>query len=273
MYIRIFFVKNNYMKKFLRGVADTIKYYTDRRFSTIAGTLVYFFLMSIAPFILWLTLLIGSIDIADILPGVLFESVSPILEYLEVTAQSAISGAGVVLLLTSLYSSTNFFYHLRRSGEIVYGSKEVKEGIKLRILSGFLIIITIICIAFLAAFTITGSFFLRYFMPQIVVDIVSFLFLAVIMFIACLLMNFFSCPYKLKFSEAVFGSILTTVLWLLFIVGFSIYLQFASPGKLYGAIASLIVFLLWCYFMMCCFVIGMIKNSSYIKKKELKKIL
>ena len=42
---------------------------------------------------------------------------------------------------------------------------------------------------------------------------------------------------------------------------------FASPEKLYGKIASLIVFLLWCYVMMCCFVIGMINNRRHVRNR------
>ncbi len=118
----IFFInaENNYMRK----IIEIFKYYSDRRFSTIAGTLVYFLLMSITPFILWLTLILGNVDInfERILSHELFESISPLLRYLKEAAESAAKGAGIILLATTLYSSTNFFYHLRRSGEIIYNS-------------------------------------------------------------------------------------------------------------------------------------------------------
>ena len=261
------------MRKALKKIKKTLKYYTDRRFSTIAGTLVYFFLMSIAPFILWLTLLLGSVNIEQILPHNLFSGISPFISYLETSAQTAAGGAGIILLITSLYSSTNFFYHLRRSGEIVYGSRRVKGGVKLRIISAILIVITIIVLSLLVPVAISARFFLLTFMPEFLCDIIAMIFLTVLAFAVALLLNIFACPFKLKPSQALVGSILTTVLWIISVFGFAVYLMFASPGKLYGAIASVIVFLLWCYFMMSCFVIGMIKNGADITQKHYKTLL
>lgn len=261
------------MKSAVTKLRAELKIYTDKRFSTIAGTLVYFLLMSIAPFIVWLTLLLGSIDIQRFISSSLFDSILPFLTYLEQSAQSAASGAGLILLITSLYSSTNFFYHLRRSGEIIFQTSHTGGGIKLRVISAALIILTILLLAFLAAFAVTGRWILATFMPEILCDIISFLYLGILAFFCAVLLNLFACPYKLRVGEVIKGSLITSALWLIFIVGFAIYLRFASPGKLYGAIASVIIFLLWCYFMMCCLVIGMIKNGEDINVKKLKKFL
>ena len=251
----------------------TVKFYTDKRFSTIAGTLVYFLLMSLAPFIVWLSLLLGGADLEQFISGALFDYLTPFLSYLKYSAQTAASGAGIILLATSLYSSTNFFYHLRRSGEIIYESTKVKGGIKLRIISAVLIIITIAAIAFLAAVAFTGRLILLIFMPEILCNIISIIFVALLTFAIVILLNIFACPYKLSVSDVLIGSLITTILWIFFVIGFAIYVRYASPGKLYGAIASVIVFLLWCYFMMSCFVIGMIKNGSDMKTRQYKKLL
>ncbi len=257
----------------MREIRKIYRYYTDKRFSTLGGTLVYFLLMSITPFFLWLTLALGNVDVEKFLSHELFNSISPILRYLKDSAESAAGGAGIVLLATSLWSSTNFFYHLRRSGEIVYGSSRVKGGIKLRIASLVLIIIFILLIAVVAGFSVTGTWILDMFLPKLASDAVSILFITTLALAVALVLNVFACPYKLKFSEALTGSLLTTILWSLFVAGFSIYLQFATPERLYGKIASIIVFLLWCYVMMCCFVIGMINNGAYKTRKEYKKLL
>ena len=92
-------------------------------------------------------------------------------------------------------------------------------------------------------------------------------------FAVILVLNLFACPYKLKLFDAVPGSLLTTALWLVFLIGFSVYTQFANPEKLYGRIASLIIFLVWCYAMMSCFVIGIIYNGMFKTKKEYKTLL
>ena len=261
----------------MQKIIRTIRYYTDKRFSTIAGTLVYFLLMSITPFMFWLALSFGNVDMGRFLNHRLLEGVSPMLRYLKSSAEhaadengrtigGALSGTGIIFLATSLYSSTNFFYHLRRSGEIIYESKSVKGGFKLRFMSLLLIAAAIILIALVAAISVAGSAFLEMFLPAYLSDGLSLVFITVLMFSAAVVLNIFACPEKMKFKDAVCGSLLTTGLWLVFLVGFGVYLKFASPEKLYGKIASVIVFLLWCYIMTCCLVIGMINNGRYMKK-------
>lgn len=255
-------------------VAATIKFYSDRKFSTIAGTLVYFLLMSIAPFTLWLTLVFGNVDVERFFSLELFESVSPVLRYMKQSAESAVSGAGIIFLLTTLYSSTNFFYHLRRSGEIIYGTRRVKGGIKLRIVSLLLMLATIVLVALTAAISVLGTNLLNLIFPNLVSEIISLVFIAALAFFVVIILNLFACPYKLKISEVLTGSLLTTVLWLVFAVGFGVYANFANPERLYGKIAALIIFLLWCYVMMSCFVIGMIKNGSIMPRKvQVKSLL
>lgn len=281
------FAENIYMREFAvkayDSVRKTVKYYTDRRFSTIAGTLVYFFLMSITPFLLWLTLVFGNVDVGRFLNHRLLEGARPVLKYLKSAAVAAaentggissigdlaFDGAGIIFLATSLYSSTNFFYHLRRSGEIVYESKNVKNGLRLRLLSVALIAATLLMIALIAGISVIGTTFMEMFLPSGLSDGISLIFITALMFGTAVALNIFACPQKIKPYEAVCGSLLTTALWLIFGFGFGLYLKFSSPEKLYGKIASVIVFLLWCYVMMCCFVIGMLDNGKHIKTEPL----
>lgn len=257
----------------MKKLRKIIKYYTDRRFSTIAGTLVYFLLMSITPFFLWLTLLVGRVDFSSLLSHELFAGVAPFISYLNGAAASAAGGAGIVLLATSLWSSTNFFYHLRRSGEIIYGCNRVKQGLKLRLVSLLHILFSIVLAAVLATVFVAGNYFLKLFLPDFISEFFILAFITLSLFFIAVLLNKIACPYRLSFDDAATGSLLTTALWLVFAVGFGVYLKFASPEKLYGAIASIIVFLLWCYIMMSCFVIGMIENGSYSFHREYKRRL
>ena len=86
------------------------------------------------------------------------------------------------------------------------------------------------------------------------------------------ILNVFACPYRLDFNIAITGSFLTVALWLLCAAGFTIYLQFANLQKLYGAIAAIIVFLLWSYLMVNSLVIGMIYNGRMLTDRRIKKL-
>ena len=112
--------------------------------------------------------------------------------------------------MSSLYSSTNFFYHLRRSGEIVYNSSGVKGGFKLRLLSLVYIAVAILLVAFIGAVSVVGTEILDSFMPFYVSDIISSVFLTALAFAVALLLNLIACPYKIKVEEALCGSLLTT---------------------------------------------------------------
>ena len=264
MYSSYFTAKNTYMHKLI----DLIRYYTDKRFSTVAGTLVYFLLMSIAPFILWLTVVFGNVDLDGILANEIFGSVAPVLRYLKTNAQNAAAGAGAIFLATSLYSSSNFFYHIRRSGEIIYECQQVERGIRLRIISLILIAVTIIMVALTGAVTVFGNNLLSLYMPPFISQIIQLVSISALAIGVAIVLNTFACPYKNNLTDILPGSLLTAMLWLILFAAFGIYTKFSSPEKLYGKVASVIVFLVWCYFLMCCLVIGMINNGRHFPKPK-----
>ena len=257
----------------MREIIDNYKYFADRRYSTLAGTLVYFLLMSATPFLFWLALLVGDVDFSHLVSHELFAAISPILTYLQTSAKGATGSAGIILIVTSLWSSTNFFYHLRRSGEIIYESKDNKSGIKLRLSSLFAVFLTIILIAVGAAIPFLSFAVLEFIMPEYIAQSISLIFLTMIAFFVAYLLNKFACPYKLSFEDTVNGVFLTVTLWLICAAGFTVYLQFANPQKLYGAVAAVIVFLLWCYIMINSLVVGMIYNSRFLRRRVERALL
>ena len=246
----------------MRSVLEHYRYFSDKRFSTLAGTLVYFLLMSVTPFLIWLALIVGDVDFSRIMSNELFEAVAPVLEYLQTSAQSATGSAGIILAVTSLWSSTNFFYHLRRSGEIIYDSK-LKRGVSLRLSSLLAVFATILLVAFAAAVPFLSYNVLENLMPKLIAWLISLVFIIMASFFIAYLLNIFACPYRLGFENTLPGVLLTVLLWLICATGFTVYLNFADPQKLYGAVAAVIVFLLWCYLMVNSLVIGIIYNGKY----------
>ena len=250
----------------MRELWEQYKYISDKRYSTLSGTLVYFLILSVTPFFFLLTLFVGDVDFSAVISHELFSAVAPVIEYLQQSAREATGSAGIILALTSLWSSTNFFYHLRRSGEIIYGSG-VKEGIKLRLTSLLAVFLTIIIVAAATAVPFLSYAVLMNIMPPAVAEAISLAFITMAAFFVAYLLNIFACPYRLGFGRASGGVFLTVILWIVFAVGFKIYLQFSNPQKLYGAVAAIIVFLLWCYLMVNSLVIGIIYNGKNLEGK------
>lgn len=246
----------------MSAIYDQLKYYSDKRFSTLAGTLVYFLLMSVTPFLFWLALVAGDVDLSGFTGSSAFTAAAPIIEYLQTSAKGATGGAGIILILTSLWSSTNFFYHLRRSGEIIYDNRQIKNGLSLRFSSLLAVFASIIFIVVAAAVPFLGLGALQNIMPAWVAQIISLTFTVMAAFFVAYFLNVFACPYRLDFEEAAGGVVLTVLLWIVFAAGFSVYMRVADPQKLYGAVAAVIVFLLWCYLMVNSLVIGIIYNGK-----------
>lgn len=75
---------------------------------------------------------------------------------------------------------------------------------------------------------------------------------------------------NIKSKETTYGSWFTTIMWVVSTVVFKFYLQyFARYDILYGNLSSLIIMLVWCYFLSYIFVLGMAINASQREEIEL----
>lgn len=242
---------------------------SEYKFTTIAGTLVFFLIMSLVPFLFWLVLLFGkSVDIEQIFALELFEWASDLLVFFRNNAEDATAGAGILFLATTLWSSTGFFYHLRRSGEIIYHYRRKKNGWKVRASAAVFTLLLLLYFAAAGAVLIGANLFARS-LPQWLFYLTVYALVMAFGFFAAWILNLYICPYRCSPSDTVIGSLLTAVLWLVFSVAFTVYLRFANPERLYGALSLFIVFLLYLYWIMIGFTSGVIYNRRAMKLKEL----
>ena len=258
--------------RYLRGKYDLLSL---KKYSTIAGTLVFFLIMSIVPLSFWLSLLVGRLPIQTekVLSLPVFDSVKDILFYVQREAANATTGASIILIFTTLYSSTNLFYQMRRSGELIYDHHPERQGLKIR-LSALVLLIVVMAtvIGFLLIFAV-GSFLFSRLLSKTWERVADYLLLAGVAFLLVLLLNIYVCPFKMKPRSFLLGTSVTVAAWALAIVGFSIYLRVSNVRRLYGALSTIIVFLLWLYILMIGFIVGVILNSEQILKRNKKRKL
>lgn len=258
-----------------RKVRGAFSYLSSKKYSTLAGTMAFFLVMSVVPFLFWLTLLFGklNIDITQLFELEIFEEVRDLLLYLRDAAQSATVGASAVLLVTTLYSSTNLFYHMRRSGEIIYDCRRKKGSVVLRLSAlGLIFLIMLLLLSGFGVFLL-GNDILRRIFPSFIAQMGIYVLFGVFSFALVLLLNLYICPYRLSVKNAIWGSLLTVLLGGFASFGFSVYTQFSSIEKLYGAAVLIILFLLWLYLLMLCFVIGVVLNCWIWEHDEGAKIV
>ena len=242
----------------------------EHKFTTIAGTLVFFLIMSLVPLLFWLTLLFGqnALSAEAIAQLGLFSWAEDLLVFLVNNAQEKTAGAGVLFLITTLWSSTGFFYHLRRSGEIIYSYRRKKHGWKVRLSAIGLTFLVLFFFAGAGGILLTLALAMRR-LPRWISQPVLYAALLGLGFLAAWLLNAYICPYRCKPSEIALGSLFTAVAWLVASLAFAVYMRFSSKEKLYGALTLIIVFLLWLYWMMTCFTAGVVYNRRRMRGKEL----
>lgn len=237
-----------------------------KKYTTIAGTLVFFLITSIMPLTFWLTLVIGRlpIDTEQIFELSVFSSVKSVLDYIRREAANATTGASVVLIFTTLYSSTNLFYQMRRSGEIIYEHYKPRQGFRLRLGALVLMLLIVLMIlAFVLIFAL-GTFLFSRVLPAPLEKVADYALLAALAFALVLLLNAYICPYKTSMKHFIPGAALTVAAGAVAATGFAVYLQISNMDKLYGALSAMIVFLLWLYVLMICFIAGVIFNSERV---------
>lgn len=259
-------------KKAFGYIKEKYELLSVKKYTTIAGTLVFFLIMSIVPLSFWLTLVIGKLPVSTdkILALPVFDSVKEVLQYVQKEASNATAGASVILIITTLYSSTNLFYQMRRSGEIIYDYHQKREGLKLRF--GALILLTVIIastVILLLTFAV-GSFLFSRLLPSALERVVDYLFLLIVAFLLALLLNVYICPFQENIRSFLPGTLITVGAWAVAALGFSAYLKISNMTKLYGALSTVIVFLLWLYVLMICFIVGVIFNSEKILRRHKK---
>ena len=117
---------------------------------------------------------------------------------------------------------------------------------------------------------LVGNLLIERLFPSFVAKISVYLLVGVVAFAFLLLMNLYICPYRLHVRDAVWGSLLSLLMGGVASFGFTIYTHFGSAEKLYGAAVFFILFLLWLYVLMICFVVGVIFNCRLAERSGLR---
>ena len=260
------------LRRFYRFLRSRYELLSMKKYTTIAGTLVFFLIMSIVPLTFWLTIFIGKlpVDTEQVLRLSVFSSVKKVLDYVRREATNATAGASLLLLITTLYSSTNLFYQMRRSGELIYDYHRPKQGFRLRVGALVLMLIVMLMVVVFMLLFALGTFLFSRLLPAALELAADYALLIALSFALVLLLNMYICPYKTKVKRFIPGTVVTVSAWAVAVVGFAIYLKISNMDKLYGALSTVIVFLLWLYMLMVCFIAGVIFNSEKIafERKE-----
>lgn len=227
----------------------------------MAAQLSFYFLLAFFPFLIFLSALIGFLDIEpdllnkilvelyNFLPSRTYEVVREIIENLVQSQDKGVLSLGIVLALWSASLAFNAMVGLLNNA---YEVKDTRSYFKTRALS---ILVTIVVSLFLVASGIL--LFFGDWLIQLLVQTASLrtVYTVVRWVLIFLLLNvgiqivYFSLPARrLPWRFLSPGSVAASLGWIFGSLGFTYYVNhFGNYQKLYGSLGAIVVLMLWFY--------------------------
>jgi membrane protein len=245
--------------------------------SMLAGGVAFFGFLAIFPALIALVSLYGLVaDPAEAagtlqsLTSGLPESARPLVaEQLQSVVTGSSGGLTTGLIISSLaalFSASSGTQNLMAAINIAYDETESRGAVKLRLLALGLTIAAILFIIVAIALVAVAPILLDRFGPtgQFLGQVIRWVLLTVIVVVG-LAALYRTAPDRdaPRFRWVTLGSVVATVLWVVGSVVFSLYVDnFGSYNKTYGALAGVIVLMLWMYLTSYIVLLGAEINSE-----------
>ncbi len=253
-----------------------------------AAQVAFYFSFAFFPLLLFLITLtgivLGTTDslkqelysyLFQIMPGSAYDLVHRTLD--EIIENSS-GGKLTIGIFITLWSASAGVDTLRNSLNAVYELKETRSWWNTKLQS---LVLTFLFIILLAIALITVSTGWRLF--EIALSKSGFVtesslllagiqwvsLLAVLLFASEVIYNWLPCHKKFRWFWITPGSVVAILLWVIFSVGFRVYLQyFNTYNKAYGSLGAVIILMLWMFLAGTAILIGGSINSVLVDMRE-----
>ena len=271
-------------------LGKTLREFTKDQCTDIAATLTYFMVLALFPALIALVSLLGVVGeaqsttstVLDIVRnlggGSVVSTIQPTVERL--AAQDRAGLALVLGLVTALFSASGYVNAFSRAMNRVY---EIEEGRPIWKLRPAMILVTLVMLVLVALglliVVVSGP------VAQAIGDVVGlggtaltvwsiakWPVLAGMVVLAVAVLFYFTPNVKQpKFRWLSMGSIVTIVVWVIASVAFFFYVSnFSSYGNTYGALAGVIIFLLWLWITNNALLFGAEVDAEVERGRELQ---
>lgn len=271
------------MKKLINKIMGFTQQVSKNHAGAYAAQSAYFFMLSMIPIILLLLTIVqytpvtkGDVMIAvvDIFPEASMKKfMISIVNQVYNQSRTVIP----VTALVALWSAGKGVLAMSTGLNCVYGSKETRNYIFLRIRASVYTVIFIISIVLGLVLSVFGnsiSIFVNERLPFLkeTIDFILQMRTAISFIVLLgfsLLIYRFLPNRKDKIRNQLPGAVFTSIGWLLISFVFSMYLTiFRGFSVLYGSMTAIIMVMLWLYFCMYAMLLGGMINSRWQEEKE-----
>ena len=271
------------MKKKIKSYFKKLfKILSKPEMAILPSNIAFNIILAIIPLLTIIVLIASSFDISIDLVTKLVESMMP--KQVSNVIIDVISGKGFdtnigISNFLAFFLASNGTFAIINASDALY-KIENKDQIKKRVSSLVILIIIIMLLLFLAIVPIFGENIInlmhkakildRYVNEIIIIfNIFKWPLTLFIIYFNIKLIYTIAPSKKIKSKETTMGAMFTTIMWVISTAIFKFYLTyFARYDILYGNLSSLIIMLVWCYFLSYIFVLGMAINVSQKEQVE-----
>jgi len=267
-------------------IKRTLKEFSEDNLTDWAAALTYYGVLALFPAIVALLSIIGLVadpkQITDaltaVLPGGAARTIGPVVEQL---ASSQAAGFGLVLgLAGAIWSASGYVGAFTRAANVVYETPEGRKIWKLKPLQLLITLIGVLFAAVIIAMVVLSGPIVEAIgrglgINQTVLDIWNIAKWPVIVVIVALMIAvlYYSTPnVKLRgFKWVSPGAGVALVVWAVASGLFAFYVaNFGSYNKTYGALAGVIIFLVWFWLTNVALLFGIELDAEIERTRELK---
>lgn len=262
----------------------------DKNLPAMAGSLTFFTILSIFPFIIAFLNIISFVEIFNQSEFVNFMKVLPeeiysiIAEFISHLNKASSTGLLSVSLILGIFSASSGVKQLIININYAYGIKDNRNYFLRRLIAAVFTLLLMVMIILISITSVVGEMAITKAILFLQIDASNFynVFKALrnlvpiaYMLIIFIMMYYFTLNKNIrrniKITEVLPGAIFTTIGQNLFSALFGVYLQnFAKYSVTYGSLGSIFAFLTWSYFMSYTMLIGSEINGVLYSMKYFK---
>jgi membrane protein len=269
----------------------TVAEFKEDELTDKAAALTYYAVLSIFPALIAMVSIVGLVGdpktvtkgLTDVVSSIGPSSaVKPLKGPIEgLTKSSGTAGVALIIgIASALWTASGYVGAFMRASNVIYEVEEGRPFLKLRPLQMLVTLVLVVLLALvLVALVLTGPVAKQVGSAIGIGDSAVTIWniakwpvlLLVVLFMFALL--YYSSPNaKLRgFKFVTPGSLLAIVVWLVASAGFAFYVaNFGSYNKTYGALAGVIIFLIWLWITNIAILLGAEVNAEQERSRQLK---
>ena len=271
------------MKRKIKGYFKKLfKVLRKPEMAILPANIAFNLILAVIPLLTILVLIASSFDLSIDLVAKLVNSIMP--EQVSNVIIEVISGKGFdtnvgISNILAFFLASNGTYAIINASDTLYKITN-KDEIKKRVSSVFILAIIITLLLFLVVVPMFGeniinlmyhAKILEHYIDEITIifNILKWPLTLFIIYFNIKLIYTIAPSKNVKSKETTYGAIFTTIMWIISTAVFKFYLTyFARYDILYGNLSSIIIMLVWFYFISFIFVLGMAINASQKEQIE-----